>query len=263
MVLFIDRFIELRMEVSATQLCGNMHKLNRAKRRLYEHLCVDICGKFWLWSNISRRIEASMCSHRLKIRTTHWILGKDLSSGQRCPPFHTTGPKRFVCVVINCFLFSVLIFFTYDPVADADLQIRWGGGVGDWSHKKFFSALRASVWCKNKDPGPSPESATVTCIDRTGLNSFSLLFIRLRKGEVESKPTLVALSRDSGKRSSTGESDGFTDNEYSYTDDDTDGERLVTGNKPLHVTGSADNVRYSIFFLVFQCHFDLYCHQFL
>ena len=71
----------------------------------------------------------------------------------------------------------------------------------------------------------------------------------MRKGEVESKPTLVALSRDSGKRSSTGESDGFTDNEYSYTDDDTDGDRLVTGNKPLHVTGSADNVRYSIFFL--------------
>lgn len=64
---------------------------------------------------------------------------------------------------------------------------------------------------------------------------------RLRKGEVESKPTLVALSRESGKRSSTGESDGFTDNEYSYTDDDTDGERLVTGNKPPHVTGSADN----------------------
>ena len=170
MVLFIDRFIELRMEVSATQLCGNMHKLNRTKRRLYEHLCVDI------------------------------------------------------------FL---------------------------WSHKKFFSALRASVWSINKDPGPSPGSATVTCIDRTGLNSFTLLFIRLRKGEVESKPTLVALSRESGKRSSTGESDGFTDNEYSYTDDDTDGERLVTGNKPPHVTGSADNVRYSIVFLVLQCHFDL------
>ena len=80
-----------------------------------------------------------------------------------------------------------------------------------------------------------------------GVNSFSLLFIRLRKGEVESKPTLVALSRDSGKRSSTGESDGFTDNEFSYTDDDTDGERLVTGNKPTLVTGSADNVRHSIF----------------
>ena len=116
---------------------------------------IYFCGKFWLWPNISRRIEASMCSHRLKIRTTHWILGKDLSSGQRCPPFHTTGPKRFVCVVINCFLFSVLIFFTYDPVADPDLQIR-GGGAGrvGRSHKKIFSALRASVWCKNKDPGP-------------------------------------------------------------------------------------------------------------
>ena len=131
------------------------------------------------------------------------------------------------------------------------------GGGGGRSHKKNFSPSRASLWCKNDDPGPSPGFATVTCIDRAGLNSFSLLFIRLRKGEVESKPTLVALSREGGKRSSTGESDGFTDNEYSYTDDDTDGERLVTGNKPLHVTVSADNVRNSIVFLVLQCHFDL------
>jgi len=45
MVLFIDRFIELRMEASATQHCGNTHKLNRTKRRLYEHFCVDI----FLW----------------------------------------------------------------------------------------------------------------------------------------------------------------------------------------------------------------------
>ena len=125
MVLFIDRFIELRMEVSAMQHCGSMHKLNRTKRRLYEHFSwIYFCGKFWLWSNISRRIEASMCCHRVKIRTTHWILGRDLSSGQCCPPFRTTGPKRFVCVVINFFWSSVLIFFTYNPVADPDLQIR-------------------------------------------------------------------------------------------------------------------------------------------
>ena len=92
-------------------------------------------------------------------------------------------------------------------------------------------------------------SLLITWIHKTVLNSFSLIFIRLRKGEVEPKPTLVALSRDSGKRSSTGESDGFTDNEYSYTDDDTDGERLLTANKPPLVTRSADDVRYSIFFL--------------
>ena len=37
-----------------------------------------------------------------------------------------------------------------------------GGGVGGL--KNFFSALRASVWSKNKGgpPGPSPESATVS-----------------------------------------------------------------------------------------------------
>ena len=89
---------------------------------------ICFCGKFWLWSNISRRIEASMCSHRLKIRTTHWILGKDLSSAQHCAPFCTTGPKRFVCVVINFFVFSVLVFFTYNPVADPRGSRPGGGG---------------------------------------------------------------------------------------------------------------------------------------
>ena len=113
MVLFIDRFIELRMEVSVMQHCGNMHSTRL--KDVYSNTSARIyfSGKFWLWSNISRRIEASMCSHRLKIRTTHWILVRDLSSGQRCPPFCTTGPKRFVCVVINFFcsqcLFSLLI----------------------------------------------------------------------------------------------------------------------------------------------------------
>ena len=112
MVLFIDRFIELRMEVRAIQHCGNMHKLNRTKRRLYEHLCVDI----FLWKVLT--LVKHFPTHRgvhvqsLKIRTTHWILGKDLSSGQHCAPFCTTGTKRFVCVMINCFLFSVLIFST-------------------------------------------------------------------------------------------------------------------------------------------------------
>ena len=48
-------------------------------------------------------------------------------------------------------------------MADPDLQIRWeGGGVGHpdpeirrgaQSAKKFYSALRASVWSKNKGWG--------------------------------------------------------------------------------------------------------------
>ena len=40
---------------------------------------------------------------------------------------------------------------------DTDLQIRGGGG-GCLKH--FFSALRASVWSKNKGGGDSPGSAT-------------------------------------------------------------------------------------------------------
>ena len=39
---------------------------------------------------------------------------------------------------------------------DTDLQIRGGGGC----LKHFFSALRASVWSKNKGGGGSPGSAT-------------------------------------------------------------------------------------------------------
>ena len=57
------------------------------------------------------------------------------------------------------------------PVADPDIQIRRRvGGHPDPEirgrpglKKKFFSALRASVWFKNevegRPPGPSPESA--------------------------------------------------------------------------------------------------------
>lgn len=70
-------------------------------------------------------------------------------------------------------------------------------------------------------------------------------FHRLRRGEVEAKPTLVALSSGSGKRSSMGESDGLSEYEnstsYEDTDGDTDGERLVTdkrGSSP----GKTDDV---------------------
>ena len=40
---------------------------------------------------------------------------------------------------------------------DTDLKIRGGGGG---CLKDFFSALRASVWSKNKGEGPFPGSAT-------------------------------------------------------------------------------------------------------
>ena len=60
---------------------------------------------------------------------------------------------------------------------------------------------------------------------------------------MEPKPTAVALSADSLKRSSTGESEGFSDYDNSAshedTDGDTDGERLVTNQQ---VPTSVDNV---------------------
>ena len=63
---------------------------------------------------------------------------------------------------------------------------------------------------------------------------------RLRRGEVEPKPTPVALSPESLKQSSTGESEGYSDYDnsgsYDDTDGDTDGERLVT-NKQVQVQG--------------------------
>ena len=68
-------------------------------------------------------------------------------------------------------------------------------------------------------------------------------FYRLRRGEVESKPTPVALSPDNIRRSSSGESKGVSDydisNSYEDTDGDTDGEKLVTSQQ---VTSSSDNV---------------------
>ena len=59
-------------------------------------------------------------------------------------------------------------------MADPDLQIRRGAGHpdpeirGGWAVSNFnFSALRASVWAKNKGgpdpPGPTPGSPTVLC----------------------------------------------------------------------------------------------------
>ena len=80
------------------------------------------------------------------------------------------------------------------------------------------------------------------------MNTFpSYSLNRLRRGEVEPKPTLVALSPPgNGKRSSTGESDGLSDDDnntsYDDTDGDTDGEKLVRADKPGTASGSSDEV---------------------
>ncbi|KAK2551490.1 hypothetical protein P5673_027680 [Acropora cervicornis] len=91
----------------------------------------------------------------------------------------------------------------------------------------------------------SSESIKIRCLQLIkNLLGNSMAFHGLRHGEVEAKPTLVALSSGSGKRSSMGESDGLSDydNSTSYedTDGDTDGERLVT-DSPGSSPGKADD----------------------
>ena len=77
----------------------------------------------------------------------------------------------------------------------------------------------------------------------------------MRRGEVEPKPTPVALSPESLKWSSTGESEGHSDydNSVSYedTDGDTDGERLVT-NKQVQVQGPGCSDDVCILLLVYR-----------
>ena len=56
-------------------------------------------------------------------------------------------------------------------------MVKEGGGGGGAVSKKIFSALRASVWSKNKegDRGPSPGSATdvniLSLLNEPNLNS--------------------------------------------------------------------------------------------
>ena len=75
----------------------------------------------------------------------------------------------------------------YRLVADPDLQIRVGGGEGGWGWSsrprdkvgpglKNFLALRASVWSRNKEGGPSPGSAaTVRSVGQRQHCCFCLL----------------------------------------------------------------------------------------
>ena len=75
--------------------------------------------------------------------------------------------------------------FVTRALANPDLQIRGGGhpdpeikggGGGDRSPKKFFSALRASVWSKHKGGGPCPGSATAGVSQI--VSSFRLIFLK-------------------------------------------------------------------------------------
>jgi len=92
----------------------------------------------------------------------------------------------------------------------------------------------------------SRESNFLSCTEKVNFNEQCKFTNqnRLRRGEVEPKPTPVALSPENLKRSSTGESEGYSDydNSASYedTDGDTDGERLVT-DKQVQVQGPRCN----------------------
>ena len=72
------------------------------------------------------------------------------------------------------------------------LDKRGGGGGGGWGVmgaglRKFFSALRASVWCKNKGGGggadPSPGSATA-CLPELPKVSQLFIHFRSKRGEL-------------------------------------------------------------------------------
>ena len=69
----------------------------------------------------------------------------------------------------------LIVFLSYPTVPDPDLEIRRGRssrlldkGGGGQSPKKIFSALRASVWSKNKGEGrgPSPGSSTALALNK-------------------------------------------------------------------------------------------------
>ena len=68
----------------------------------------------------------------------------------------------------------LIVFLGYSTVPDPDLEIRRGRSFrlldkgGGAASKKIFSALRASVWSKNKGEGrgPSPGSATALALNK-------------------------------------------------------------------------------------------------
>ena len=70
-------------------------------------------------------------------------------------------------------------------MADPDLQIRGGpghpdpeisGGGGGVVSKFFFSALRASVWSKNKGDGPPPRAPPLHPPLLAGLSLVQAIF---------------------------------------------------------------------------------------
>ena len=92
------------------------------------------------------------------------------------------------------------------------VRLPWGEGGGAGGLQKIFSALRASVWCKNKGgpgpPGPSSGSAPLLCLrvnkilkawlslflserqkvwPETAIHAAGLIFVRVSRGTEVSK----------------------------------------------------------------------------
>ena len=85
--------------------------------------------------------------------------------------------------------------FVTSALANPDLQIRGGGGGhpvpeirgGNRSQKKFFSALRVSVWSEHKGGGPCPESATARVSQIVSSSRLIFLkFLLLKKSTLSS-----------------------------------------------------------------------------
>ena len=67
------------------------------------------------------------------------------------------------------------VFLGLSTVPNPDLEISGGprssrplDKTGEGSPKRIFSVLRASVWYKDRSPGPSPRSATVSSSSPSG-----------------------------------------------------------------------------------------------
>ena len=98
--------------------------------------------------------STKLTNHTLGVKATHWR--KTFTSLSSNWVGHFPGKIYFSEL---CFFKKFLLPLL---VPDRDLEIKRGGG---WSPPKIFSALRASLWSKNKGepglPGSSPGSTTV------------------------------------------------------------------------------------------------------
>ena len=103
--------------------------------------------------------------------------------------YHNQWEKRitrFKSFISPLTILNVKVYFTI-AMPDPNLEIKGGGrsprpldkGGGDGHQKKIFSALRESVWSKNKGGGglPGPSAGSVTELSRK-VTKFSTLWMK-------------------------------------------------------------------------------------